>query len=338
MTQAGIIRFLIIGLPVGLIAGGVIAMKVYYKEQRTPNTGFGHVRKLVNRAEIQSHVEMLAGTIGSRHATTTPDRIKFTVKYLQSTLSPVNMGYNVFQHTYKTGDADNHDIAVEIPGSHPDHSGEVVLVGAHYDSSPDSPGADANASGVAAGLSLCQAFANTKHERTLRFVFFANGEGKEPGSLKYARDCKQRGEKIVAMISLHCLGFYSSAKGSQNSPAGLETSLPDAGNFLAVFGRANTQLILDVFKSSFSTNNTLPVAVAVIPESNTFSGAEAPFAQQDYPSVLVTDTAALRNPNVHQPADTPDTLDYERLTQAVRGVEGVLQILANPVRSAGGKS
>src|SRR5436190_5881774 len=330
MTQAGIIRLFIIGLPVGLIAGGIVAMKLYFKEQRSPNTGFGHVRKAVNRADLQGHVEMLARTIGSRHAGT-PDRLKFTVKYIESTLSPANMGYLVSRQTFKTGDIDNHNLVIEIPGTHPDHLAEVVLAGAHYDSAPDSPGADANASGVSACLSLCQAFANTKHERAVRFVFFANGEGGEPGSLNYAKDCKARGEKIVALIGLDSLGYYSAANGSQKPAPGIEPPFPDKGDFLAVLGHANSRPILDVFQTSFAKNSTLPVSSAVLPDTaaGAVPGDDAPFARQGFPAVRVTDTAALRNPNYHQPADTADTLDYERLTQAVRGVEAVIQILAN---------
>ncbi|MFY0536159.1 M28 family peptidase [Nannocystis pusilla] len=45
-----------------------------------------------------------------------------------------------------------------------------------------------------------------------------------------------------------------------------------------------------------------------------------PFWELGYPAVLVTDTAGLRNPNYHEPSDTPDTLDYEFLETVSRGL------------------
>lgn len=41
---------------------------------------------------------------------------------------------------------------------------------------------------------------------------------------------------------------------------------------------------------------------------------------RDYPAVMVTDTAFLRNPNYHAPGDRPETLDYQRMAQVVNGV------------------
>lgn len=334
MTQARVIRFLIVGLPLGLIAGGVIAMKAYFREQSNPSTGFGYTRKAVSRTDIQSHVERLAKTIGPR-AAGMRDRVKFAVNYLQSTLSPANMGFNVSQQTYKVDGENVYNLVIEIPGTHPDHLGEIVLAGANYDSVADSPGADANASGVAACLSLCQAFANTKHERTLRFVFFANGETEDKGSAHYARECKQRGEKIVAMMSLNSLGYYTTAPAALRKPLTQATTPPESGDFLAVFGDANGKGLVETFTSQFKKDSTLPLSGTVLPENGRApgSGDERSFAEQGYPAVVVTDTAELRNPNYHQPGDTPETLDYERLTQAVQGIEAVLRVLANPVRA-----
>ncbi|HEX2751152.1 MAG TPA: M28 family peptidase, partial [Verrucomicrobiales bacterium] len=269
-----------------------------------------------------------------------PGRITATVKGLQSTLGGSNMGFKPSQQVYKAGGVDCYNLVVEIPARSPERAGEIVIAGAHYDSAPGSPGADANASGVSACIALCQAFANTQQERTLRIVFFANGESsavppEESGSVAYARECKLRGEKVVAMLSLSSLGYYSTAKDSQKSPPGLTPPLPDTGNFLAVFGRSTGKPLVDTFQSVMSRNSTLPVAAAVLPDTLTLSlpGDDAAFTQEGFPAVLVTDTASLRNPNTHQPGDLPDTLDYERFTQAVQGIEGVLQALANPSRS-----
>jgi hypothetical protein len=52
------------------------------------------------------------------------------------------------------------------------------------------------------------------------------------------------------------------------------------------------------------------------------------FRNLGYPAIMVTDTAYNRNPHYHQPSDTPDTLDYERMARVTLGLEGVLRELA----------
>ena len=74
---------------------------------------------------------------------------------------------------------------------------EVIVVGAHYDSHGPSPGANDNASGVAALLELAEVLRPRSFSRSLRFVAFTNEE--EPftrslgmGSRQYARRCRER--------------------------------------------------------------------------------------------------------------------------------------------------
>jgi hypothetical protein len=344
MTQARVIRFLILGLPVGLIIGGIIAMRLYFRDDAdsAAKAGHGYMRKAITRSDIQSHVEVLAGRIGPRHMGA-PDRLNAAARYIESTLGPANLGYKVGRHTYRIGDVECHNLVLEIISTNPERGHEIVLVGAHYDSVPTTPGADDNASGVAAGISLAQAFAKSEHERTLRFVFFTNEEPPyfqttDMGSLVYAKDCKKRGESIVAMLSLETMGYYSSAKGSQKAPPGLDVSVPDAGNFLAVVGNLSSASIVNQFENWFAKNSTLPLAGMALPAGIAEQGWSDhwSFWQQGYPAVMVTDTAIFRNPHYHQPSDTPDTLDYERLTLAVKGLEGVITELANPGRTGRG--
>ncbi len=344
MTQARAIRFLILGLPIGLIAGGVIAMIIYFRDEAdAAGKGGGYTRRDITRRDLQEHVEKLAKTIGPRHMGD-PARLNAAAKYIESTLGPANLGYRVERQTYKVGDADCHNIILDMRSTGSDRVHEIVLVGAHYDSVPGTPGADDNASGVAAVMSLVQAFANTKHERSLRFVLFTNEEPPyfqtdDMGSVVYAKECKKRGDQIVAMLSLETIGYYSTARGSQKAPPGLETKVPDTGNFLAVIGNVTSEPIVDTFKNWFAKNSTLPLVGMALPASVAEQGWSDhwSFWQQGYPAVMVTDTALLRNPHYHQPTDTADTLDYERLTQAVKGLEGVIQELANPGKVSAAK-
>ncbi len=89
------------------------------------------------------------------------------------------------------------NLIAELPGR--ERRKEIIVVGAHYDSLPGSPGANDNASGVAALVALARTFAGDPQERTIRFVAFANGAGAlddTTGSLVYANRCRARGETV----------------------------------------------------------------------------------------------------------------------------------------------
>ena len=95
-----------------------------------------------------------------------------------------------------------------------------IIVGAHYDTVPGSPGADDNASGIAVLLELAAM------KLPVRFVAFANEApyflGEEMGSFVYARE---RAAGVRAMFSLEMLGYYRDQPGSQRYPAPLGFSI-----------------------------------------------------------------------------------------------------------------
>ena len=338
MSQARIIRFLILGLPVGLTITTVIALMIYFRRDADAAGRSGPLlRREISRKNLQSHVEMLATKIGPRHAGA-PDALEFAEKYIRSALGPQNLGsYVPSLHTYEAGGRTFNNVVLDLLAKDSPRIAEVVLVGAHYDSAATTPGADDNASGVAALMCLAESFAHSKNERSLRFVFFVNEEPpyfqtENMGSLVYAKECKKRGDNIVAMLSLESIGYYTDAENSQKAPPGLESSVPSKGNFLAVVGNATSMPVVESVKSWFSKNSTLPVAGMALPATVVEQGWSDhwSFWQQGYPAVMVTDTALLRNPHYHKETDTADTLDYDRLTLAVKGLEGVISDLANP--------
>src|SRR5262249_17952038 len=127
------------------------------------------------------------------------------------------------------------NISAEITGS---RSSEIVILCAHYDSPPRSPGADDNASGCAALLEIARRLSPSVYERTLRFVFFAGSEGvlagtDAMGSRVAARASRDAHERVVAVLSLDSLGYFSDEPGSQTRPFPLTVCYPSQGNFLA---------------------------------------------------------------------------------------------------------
>jgi len=212
---------------------------------------------------------------------------------------------------------------------------EIVVIGAHYDAFQGTPGSDDNASGVAACLHLARVFKASPQARTMRFVFFVNEEPPafwtpDMGSWVYAKKCKAAGDKIVAMMSLESIGYYSDKAGSQKYPSPLSSLYPDRGDFIA-------------FVSDYSCRSLNKRALACFRKSASFpsEGASPPgllpgvgwsdhwsFSKEGYDAMMVTDTATFRNPNYHLPSDTVETLDYERTARVVEGVEAVVRELA----------
>lgn len=244
-------------------------------------------------------------------------------------------GASVVRERFATGArGEAVNVYVELRGT--SAADELVIVGAHYDSAHASPGANDNASGVAALCELAQRCAQLPHARTLRFVAFANEEPPyfwtdEMGSVVHARGTKERGENVVAMLSLETLGCYRDEPGSQRYPIGaLSVIYPDRGNFVAFVGDVASRSLVRECIGAFrehaefpSEGAALPAAIPGVGWSDHWS-----FWQEGWPAVMVTDTALFRDDAYHTPADSPERIDHERLARVVRGLEHVVRVLA----------
>ena len=208
-----------------------------------------------------------------------------------------------------------------------------VVVGAHYDTVPGSPGADDNASAVAALIELAGMLESEK--LPIRFVAFANEElpyfmGPDMGSWVSAKRSRDRGEEISAMLSLEMLGYYSDKPRSQRYPPLLGLFYPDRANYIAFVGDLGAFGLVRKSVSAFRKHSDFPsewlAGPAFIPgvtRSDHWS-----FRNLGFPAIMVTDTAYNRNPHYHRPSDTPDTLDYARMADVTLGIAGVLRELA----------
>lgn len=280
---------------------------------------------------LRGHVETLASDIGSR-GLARPAELERTLTYLTGELE--GMGYAVEAETYAVGDDVATNLWVEVGGT--DRPDEKVVIGAHYDSVPTTPGADDNASGVAAGLELARAFAGRPQPQTVRFVFFANEEPPyfqrdTMGSLVHARALAAANAQVTAMISLEMLGFYTDEPGSQEVPLGLAGLFPDTGNFIAFVSDVPSRMVLDEAVAAFMGSSGFPAEKLAAPGNLPEAGFSDhwSFWQVDYRAIMITDTAFFRNPHYHEPTDTVDTLDYVRFGQLFEGLIGVVEGLAD---------
>jgi hypothetical protein len=291
------------------------------------------------REELRADVQKLAGEIGERNMWHYP-QLNAAADFIEDSFS--RAGLRTRRDSYEIRGQACHNIEAEIPGNQP----EIIVIGAHYDSVFGSPGANDNGSGAAAVLALAKRFAareteqgapQRKPNKTLRFVAFVNEEppyflSGEMGSQVYARRCKERGDKISAMISLETIGYFSDASNSQKYPSpGLGLFYPKVGNFIGFVSNIRSGALLRRVITLFRKNAKVPSEGASLPAfiPGVSWSDQWSFWQNGYPAIMVTDTAPFRYPYYHSSNDTPDKLDYDRFALVVSGMEKVIQELVN---------
>jgi Zn-dependent M28 family amino/carboxypeptidase len=314
----------------------LLLLGAFYYMTRTPGNSYPGPLKPLSQEEkqvrnnLEKHVKVLSDTIGERNIRSFK-QLKASKDYISAALG--QSGYTVSYQEYVVEGKTVENIEGELSGtSSPD---EIVVIGAHYDSVPLCPGANDNASGVAALLETARILAGGKFAKTLRFVAFVNEEPpyfqtKNMGSRIYAARARQRGEKITAMASLETIGFYSDEKGSQNYPPPFNFYYPDTGNFIGfVSDPGSRELMFDMI-NTFRKNTGLPSEGIAAPRWIPGIGWSDHWAfwKEGYKAVMLTDTAPFRYAYYHTPQDTWEKLDYDRMARVVSGVVKVISDLS----------
>lgn len=286
------------------------------------------------RAErLHRHVSALAAEIGERHLGR-PAALAEAADYIERALAAP--GHRVHRQWYAVGGEPCANVEVAWPGRRRGH--EVVIIGAHYDTMPGTPGANDNASAVAVLIELARSLAEARFERTLRLVALTNEESPHAwtdrmGSKVYADRCRARRERIVGMVALDGLGRFSDAPHSQRYPLGLGAIYPSRADFLAFIANFASAWLLARARRAFRRATDLPTRAAVLPgwlpvaaRSDHWS-----FWRHRYRAMLVTDTLPFRDANYHRATDMPDQLDYHRMSRAAQGLAGVAHGLAQRI-------
>jgi hypothetical protein len=326
---------LIVGLPLLLGVGAW-----FYVVHMPGETGRGVLPPLTPaqvelRQRLERHVRELAGRIGERNSVHY-EALEAAAAYIERELAA--LGYTVAaQRWTSAGGQAFRNLEVTLPGR--GRAPEVVVVGAHYDSNRGTPGADDNASGVAAMIELARvlrADGTGAHPRTIRFVAFANEElpffgTADQGARRYVAAMKDRGDDVRSMLSIETIGYYATGPRTQLYPKPLNWFYPDTGNFIGFVGNLSSRALVHEAIAAFRRHTPFPSHGAAAPASIPgvgWSDHEA-FWAAGIPAVMITDTAPFRNPYYHTRGDTPDRIDYERMTRVVDGLVAVVTELAS---------
>lgn len=279
----------------------------------TPNESFAELLATLTPAMLRSWVDRISIP---RHFYANAKTNRSIADWLAQELS--GWGYEVsFQGGYRN-----------VIAQPPLVGSSVIVVGAHYDSVPETPGADDNGSAVAAMLGCAKLCAEFLPEVPVVFVAFNCEEDGLLGSSDWVEHfLPTAGYQVVCSHVLEMVGYASSVPGSQKIPPGLPISLPDRGDFIGLLtNRKGSVAMKQALQTIRTERPQLPaygVEVLLGLEKHfpvLLRSDHAPFWKAGIPSIMWTDTSEFRNPHYHASTDLPDTLDYEFLTQVTQAL------------------
>jgi Zn-dependent M28 family amino/carboxypeptidase len=243
----------------------------------------------------------------------------YVQNYIHQTFSQLG---DVELHEFKIQTRLHQNLILNLPGQKPHLA--PIIIGAHYDGVPDSPGADDNGSGITVLLELAKHFQQHPAKRSLQLIAFDLEEYGLLGSEVYARQLANQQRPIHLMLSLEMLGYCCQERYTQRYPAPLEKIYPDRGNFIAFVG--NIPSIPAMLRLGHHMGKVgvpsqwLPAGWQGKLLREARLSDHAPFWDHGYRAMMVTDTAFMRNPHYHQPTDTLDTLDLDFMAGVYQGL------------------
>jgi len=299
-----------------------------------------HAAPEVDRARLMAIVGDLPISRAARGDERSRAGLVETERYVFDHLTALGLEprFEPFTWAWRDGKDDQtwRNVIVDLPGQkRPD---EVLIFSAHLDAVVGSPGADDDATGVAALLEMARVLKDEPLERTLRLCFFNLEEVGLIGSRQHARGysevLKAGTERCVGMVSIDMIGYFTDEPGSQTSPFPPIEGVFEprtVGDFVALVGvRRDTYFAQRLEEEMERGAEGLIVERAdfsPIPLPDLMRSDHAPFYALGIPSLMMTDTANFRSPHYHQPTDTIDTIDVERFELAVRGVVAASRVL-----------
>ena len=269
-----------------------------------------------------------------RHPDAAPEALLAAEEFVAQELGAT--GLHVQRQAFRWKHREFNNVVAAREGSDP--SRPWVVIGAHFDSTPHTPGADDNASGVAALLEIARLLERFTPSATLHFVGFNLEEIQQLvpptyrlGSKAYVKWLTDQVARVEGALVLEMVGFTGP---HQRVPAAVQLvkKVPSEGTFLAAVGDGNSHHLLRTMERAASgviemVTLAVPLKGYVVPDTRRSDNAR--FWDVDYPALMVTDTADLRNPHYHRASDTPETLNYDYMGRVVTTVARAVVELAS---------
>jgi Zn-dependent M28 family amino/carboxypeptidase len=277
-------------------------------------------RKNIVIENLYNHVEYLSVKIGDRHVWK-EGSLGEAADYIDSNFQA--SGYAVQRQTYKCYGKNVSNLIAEKAGT----DEGIVVIGAHYDTVPGTPGADDNASAVAGMLELARLHQVSSNKKHLVFVAFANEEppcfgSDNMGSMVYARHLKDQNVAVDVMLSLEMIGYFRQEAVQEYPLRFLRYFYPKTADFIGVVGNFHSSKYVSLLKKGIKKHSAINARSLIAPEHLGGIGLSdnSSFWHYGYRAVMVTDTSFFRNKHYHQETDTIDTLNFESMSEVVKGL------------------
>lgn len=280
---------------------------------------------------LRNHVYTLTGTKTYRNIDDTATLDK-AGRYIQNQLAQSShvelQSYGVGNKTYSN-----------IIASYGPRNAPRIIIGAHYDVCENQMGADDNASGVAALLELARMLSKEDASDWKYRIDLVAYTLEEPPSFKtpqmgsaiHAQSLANDSVDVKGMVSLEMVGFYKDAKHTQHYPIGLfKWFYGSRGNYITVVRKFHAGRFCRQFTRSFRHGDNIFTKVFAAPKwvTGVDWSDHLNYWAHGWSALMITDTSFFRNANYHQPTDTPDTLDYSRMSFVVTNLFHTLSKMA----------
>jgi len=228
------------------------------------------------------------------------------------------------------------NLIAELPGH---AAAPTVVIGAHLDTVDGSPGADDNASGVAALIEAARLLGALPSPPPVTLAVLDMEELGLIGARVLA-SALRRTRPVAGMICLESVGYFATEPGTQRLPVGAGLVFRSTarsvraaglrGDFTLVAHRRSSAAAAELWQraaaetacglSGLLLRDPRPdgalgqlIGLLVPPLNHLGRSDHAAFWNRRIPALMLTSTANFRNDGYHRPSDTPDTLDYPRL-------------------------
>ena len=301
------------------VSAALIVIWIYIAQPTTRQNSLSKIT--VDEQRLRSHVEMLSKIFYPRNYREL-ENLNKTADYIKKHFE--NAGANVeIQEFVVSGKIYKNIIGIFGKGK-----SRKLIIGAHYDACEETPGADDNASGVAGLIELAYLLGSNGTEREIELVAYSLEEppyfrSPQMGSYAHAAKIEKEKSKIVGVIVLEMIGYFSDEWGSQSYPMPLlKMMYPSRGNFITVVGRLDQRKFTKAFKIGMKGVTDLPVFSINAPES--LPGIDFSDHRNYWPlglnAIMISDTAFYRNKGYHGLNDTSERLDYKKMAKVVISV------------------
>jgi hypothetical protein len=260
------------------------------------------IQNLVTAVE-QSPYQGDLETLASRHTRlSTSDDFAELAQWAEELFT--SFGFATRREFVSVNGSASRNVVADKSGRHPGPR-DLIVVTAHLDSinlaggeAASAPGADDNASGSAAVLTMARLLANHEAMHDMRFILFGGEEQGLFGSRQHVQALSAtEQDRIRAVVNMDMIGSFN-------------TATPE----VLIEGHLISQQLIDALTLSAMTYTGLQIQTSL----NPFASDHVPFIRAGIPAVLTIESADEANQNIHSARDTLSTINYDLALEIVR--------------------